>query len=207
MAEKHIAKIISVVFHPLLVCMLGLFLMFNSGSSLSVIQPRVKNITLIISAIFTLVFPLGMMISLYLTKIIKDFHLENNKDRTLPLVVIMIMYLFVFFIVRRIPQLDHAHVSFFLGAVVALVFALVFNTYSTPSIHMLGMGLLTGMLLVIIIFYRAPVQWFFIVAVLASGMTGTARLLTGHHTFGEISAGYITGFLSAATVMLLYQLT
>ncbi len=73
-----------------------------------------------------------------------------------------------------------------------------------PSIHMLGLGGLLGMLLIIIVFFRAPLQLWFVIVVLAAGITGTARLILKLHTPKELLVGLLSGFLATAVVMITF---
>lgn len=202
--QKLFAKIFSVLFHPLLMTTLGLLIIFNSGTSLSVVQPEVKRISIIVVFLFTCIFPIGLMVMLYLTKMIKDFELSEKKERTLPIALTIILLLFTFFVVRSIPQLERAHVSFLLSPVVGMLLILAINIYMKPSVHMLGLGGLLGMLLVIIVFFRAPLQILFVMVILASGITGSARLILKLHTPKELLVGLLTGFLATSVLMIAF---
>ena len=202
--EKTLAKIFSGLFHPLLMTTIGLVILFNSGTSLAVVQPEVKRISLIVVFLFTCVFPMGMVIMLYLSKMIQDLELNARQDRLLPISLSIVLLLFTFFVVRGIPQLLNGHEAFLLSPAVGMVLILVLNRYMKPSIHMLGVGGLLGMMLIIMVFYRAPLQVLFVLAVLAAGLTGTARLILGKHTPRELIAGFMTGFLVTSVLMIVF---
>jgi len=202
--EKILAKTFSGLFHPLIMTTLGLLILFNSGTSLAVVQPEVKRVSVIVVFLFTCIFPIGLMIMLYLTKMIKDFELSDKRERTLPITMTIILFLFTFFIMRGIPQLERGHISYILSASVGMLLILAINNYMKPSVHMLGLGGLLGMLLVIIVFYRAPLQSWFVITVLAAGIAGSARLILKLHTPKELLVGLLTGFLSTSVVMILF---
>ena len=202
--EKPLAKIFSALFHPLIMTSLGLLILFNSGTSLSVVQPEVKKISMIVVFLFTCIFPIGLMVMLYLTRMIKDFELSDKRERTLPIALIIVLFLFTFFVMRGIPQLERGHVSFLLSPAVGMLLILAINNYMKPSVHMLGLGGLLGMLFIIIVFYRAPLQLWFVIMVLAAGITGTARLILKLHTPQELLVGLLTGFLSTSVLMIIF---
>lgn len=202
--EKHFAKIFSVLFHPLIMTSLGLLILFNSGTSLSVVQPEVKKVSMIVVFLFTCIFPIGLMVMLYLTKMIKDFELSDKRERTLPIALTIVLFLFTFFVMRGIPQLERGHVSYLLSPSVGMLLILAINNYMKPSVHMLGLGGLLGMLLVIIVFYRAPLQLGFAITILAAGITGSARLILKLHTPKELLVGLLIGFLSTSVVMIIF---
>ena len=201
--ERRVAQVISVLFHPLFMATLGILVMFNSGTGLSTIQPEVKRIVLIVTVIFTFVFPIALVILLYLTRMISDFELSKREERPLPMAVIFFMFLFTYFLMRRIPQLDGAHLTYLLAPAVTLLAALAINRYIKASVHMMGLGAITGMVLLLLLIYHAPIQGVFIIAVLASGLTATARMVMKLHTPVELLAGYATGLICTIVVMLI----
>ena len=143
---------------------------------------------------------------LYLSKMVQDLELNAKQDRLLPISLSIIMLLFTFFVMRGIPQLLRGHTAFLLSPAAGLVLILVINRYMKPSIHMLGLGGILGMMLITIVFYRAPLQILFVLVVLASGITGTARLILQKHTARELLIGFITGFLTTSILMIIFIL-
>ncbi len=202
-----LAKIFSYVFHPLIMTSLGMLILLNSGTSLSVLQPEVKRISFVVTMLFTSVFPASMVIFLYITKMIDNAELQERKERNLPMVMVLIMYLFAFFVMRSIPQLSAGHLMFLLCPTTALLAALVFNRFMKPSIHMLGIGMLLGIILVLILIYGASIQGIFILAVLTGGLLGSSRLLLGLHTPAEVFAGFMIGFLPTLIMMTVHIFT
>lgn len=202
--EKILAKFFSVLFHPLIMTSVGLLIMFNSGSSLAVVQPEVKKISIIVVFLFTCVFPLGLMVMLYLTRMIKDFELSVKKERVLPISLTIILLLFTFFVMKGIPQLERGHIGYLLSPSVGMFIILIINNYMKPSVHMLGLGSLLGMLLIIIVFFRAPLQVLFVLTMLSAGITGSARLILKLHTPKELLVGILTGFFTTAVIMIAF---
>jgi len=202
--EKILARAGSYLFHPLIMTSLGMLLILNSGSSLSVLQKEVKQITMIVTILFTFVFPAGMIILLYITKVIKNIELYERKERTLPISLTIVLYMLTFFVMRSIPQLTGGHIVYLFCPPAALFIALIFNNFMKPSIHMLGIGFLNGALLILILFYGASIQFIFILSLLVAGVLGTSRLLLEIHNPKEIAVGYLCGFLVTTAVMLLY---
>ena len=202
--EKNLAKFFSYLFHPLAMTSLAVFILLYSGTSLSVLQPDVKRVTLIVTVLFTFVFPASMIIILYITRMIDNAELQERKERVLPMILTIILYLFSFFVMRSIPQLSEGHVVFFMCPTAALIIVLVFNSFMKPSVHMLGIGMLLGIVLVLIAIYGAMLQGVFVVIVLAGGILGTSRLVLNLHTPGEILTGFSIGFFVTITAMTLY---
>lgn len=204
MMEKSVSKIVSYLFHPLVMTTLGMLVLFNSGTSLSVLQPEVKRLSLIVTALFTFVFPASMIIILYLTRVIHNIDLNERKERVLPIALTIILYLFTFFVMRGIPQLTGGHIVFLFCPPVALFIALVVNNFMKPSVHMVGIGVMVGILLVVALVYGAAIQYLFIVAVLAGGLIGSARLSLGIHRPIEIFVGFMIGLVATLGIMAVF---
>jgi membrane-associated phospholipid phosphatase len=202
--EKSVAKIISYLFHPLVMTTLGMLILFNSGTSLAVLQPEVKRLSLIVTALFTFVFPASMIIILYLMGVIHNIELHERKERVLPVALTIILYLFTFFVMRGIPQLAGGHIVFLFCPPVTLFIVLAVNNFMKPSIHMAGCGVVVGLLLVTGLIYGAAIQYLFIIAVLVGGLVGSARLKLGIHQPREIFTGFMIGLVATLGIMAVY---
>ncbi len=205
--EKTLARTFSYLFHPLIMTSLGMFILFHSGTSLAILQPEVKRISIILTALFTFVFPASMIIILYITKMIASADLLERKERVIPMALSIVMYLFSYFVVKSIPQLSAGHVVFLLCPPAALLIALILNWFMKPSIHMLGIGMLLGLIFVMILIYGAPLQLIFIATVLIAGVLGTSRLVLKSHGPNGILAGFSIGFIITVMVMVFYLLS
>jgi membrane-associated phospholipid phosphatase len=205
--EKGLAKFFSYLFHPLAMTSLAVLILLHSGTSLSVLQPDVKRVTLITAVLFTFVFPASLVIILYITRMIDNAELHERKERVLPIALTIVLYLFFFFVIRSIPQLSQGHIVFFMCPAAALIMVFVFNSFMKPSIHMLGIGMLLGIILVLILLYGAMLQGVFILAILAGGILGTSRLVLKIHTPGEVLAGFLIGFFVTILLMTLYVMS
>jgi membrane-associated phospholipid phosphatase len=70
--------------------------------------------------------------------------------------------------------------------------------------HMVALGGLIALILYISFYLKVNLSFYLILAVLASGITGTARLLLNAHTPGEVYSGFILGFAVVVGTMVLY---
>jgi hypothetical protein len=82
-----------------------------------------------------------------------------------------------------------------LGAITAVVIVVLVNLKWKISIHMVGIGGITGMLFglsgLLILDLRIPI----IISFLVAGFLGTARLRMGAHLPPQIYVGYLVGFV------------
>lgn len=205
--EKIFARTFSYLFHPLVMTTLILVILFNSGTSLSVLQPEVKKIALSVTILFTFVFPASMIIILYISRLIESVELQERKDRNLVLSLSLIIYLVLFFILRGIPQLSAGHVVFLSCPLIVVLFVLVLNRIMNPSIHMLAVGMLVAVILMLILVFGSPLQLLFILSLLSAGILGTSRLVLRMHSPREVLTGFGMGFFITLTVLLTFVFT
>ena len=83
-------------------------------------------------------------------------------------------------------------------------FLLLTNIKFKISIHMMGVGGITGLIISLIIIFGLPLQLLFILAVLASGLVCTSRIILTDHSGFELYGGYFLGMLITALTMLIY---
>jgi hypothetical protein len=191
--EKAVAKSISYLFHPLVMPVLGLLALFASGSYLSFLPFQVKKWLLLIVGLFTFLAP-ALLIPVYLLqKVISNIEVSQRKDRIIPLSITVILYgVAVFFIFKYpIPRLIQ---SFMLGSFISVLVALFVSMKWKISIHMIGIGGLTGLLSAAYALLSIEMHLFLMGSILIAGLVGTARLILNEHNLTQIFGGFFTGF-------------
>ena len=201
--QKLIAKIISVILHPLFMAGYGiLILFFISGTFLSYLAGPVKNIVLIIIAVNTIILPLSV-VPLYISqKIIKSIHMETARERIIPLVMNSIFFYLGFYLLNKlqVPELIKMYVfASFSVVVVTLLISLKWKI----SIHMMGIGGLTGAIISISWHLGVDMKAVWMGLILCGGLIGFARLELNKHTPAQVYSGFFIGFLVAGGVLLL----
>ncbi|MBN1132520.1 MAG: hypothetical protein JXR52_07035 [Bacteroidales bacterium] len=201
--EKRVPQIISVIFHPLLMPSAGLLILFNSGTYLSLVSFDVKKVIFLTVVLSTLVLPLALLPVLYFRKIITDIQMDIRQERFLPYFLIMILYILTFIFLIRIPLHSHIHAYALSLPVMVLVLILV-NIRLNISEHMMALGGIVGLILSLVIHFGLALQSYFVIAVLAAGITGTARAILRKHSALELYGGFILGIIVTGVVMLIY---
>ena len=200
---KKTALVISYIFHPLLMPTLGLLLVLNSGTYLSLLDPAAKRAILFVMALGTLFFPLIMVPILYYRNLITKLQNASREERLVPQLIILILYIitFVYFVRLPLSRTIHAYV---LSASITLFMLLVLGTKFKLCSHMAGLGGLAGLIIALIILYETPLQGGLLLAFLAAGVTGTTRLAVGMQRPGEVYTGYLLGFGVVLATLLIY---
>lgn len=200
---KKAARLISYLFHPMLMPSIGLLIILNSGTYLALLDPAAKRAIMFVMALGTLVFPLMMLPVLqYRTLVIRNGQAATKTEELIPQVVILALYIITFVYFRRLPlnQVFHAYV---LAVTLTLFLLVVLNLKWKVSIHAASMGGLTGLIIALIFLYDTPLQGFLILALLAGGLSGSSRLVLGDH-WGQVLGGFLLGMGVVLLTTLLY---
>ncbi len=197
-------KLISYIFHPILVPIIGTLLYF-------ILQPRHTSKQLeitIIASVFigTYILPLLFLTVLKRTKVIQNFHLEVTEERKFPLLFfISISYFLSTLIKKGVTTIDLA--LFFYGMTIALIIAyfLLYLKFKV-SLHMIGVSGLIGFFTFFSFLYQINTLLILVLLFIFSGLIASSRLALKAHHKKEVYFGFLLGFLSQIGVYLIYNM-
>jgi membrane-associated phospholipid phosphatase len=202
MLEK-LSKIISHIFHPLLVPTVGFLVLFNSGTYLSYLPFNIKAWITSIVFVCTFFIPLMFILFLKYQEIINNIQMTERKDRYIPIIITFLLFVFCFYLIRRI-DIPSMFYSFMLGGLISLLITFFITIRFKISIHMVGLGGLMALIIFISFYLKVNLTFYLILAALLAGMTGSARLQLKAHTPVEIYSGFVMGFVAVLATMMLY---
>ncbi len=192
--EDKLARIISIVFQPLLVPTYTLLVIFSLNSYISLIVPgQVKHVLMWIAFLTTFVFPVVFILILYRRGMIKSLNMDDREERVFPLMVTGIFYFLMYYIVRQ-SQLDLVYNLLFLGSALLIILALIVSLYWKISMHMIGVGGMLGALIGVGVTAYVDLVFYVILTTLVCGLVGFARLKLKAHTPAQVYAGFLAGF-------------
>jgi len=200
---RKTAPVLSYLFHPLIMPSLGLLLLLNSGTYLSLLDPAAKQAIMFVMVLGTLVFPLMMLPILYYRNMVSSFKDATREEQLIPQIIILILYIITFVYFNRLPlsRVIHAYV---LSTVLVLFLVMLLNLRFHICIHSAAMGGLTGLIIALIFLYETPLQGVLILSLLAGGLLGSSRLAMGIVRWWEVLIGYLLGFLVVLLTILIY---
>ena len=200
---KGAAKFISIIFHPLLIPTFGFLILFNSGTYLSFLDFDFKKMIFIIVVLSTCLIPLSLIPFFLYQKMIFSIHLPEKKARFVPLGITLLLYVFCYMLIRKvpIPPLYHA---FCFASIIAVLLTLAITLKWKISLHMVGLGGLTGLISFLIFSMRVNLEFYLIMTVIAAGLAGTSRLFLDAHRPSQLYAGFVLGLLTIPAVMWVY---
>ncbi|MCB0402533.1 MAG: hypothetical protein KDD41_10650 [Flavobacteriales bacterium] len=192
---KLTAKIISILFHPLLMPIIGLFIIFNTESYVNYAIPfDLKKAIIILVGVSTFVIPFLITLFLLQRKFINSLEMETQKERVIPYAFTIIFYIFTLYMLKRVP-IPPIIFNFIIGATLSVILAFVINIKWKISAHMIGIGGLIGALICISILLEVYVTPFILIALLVAGLVGSSRLILKAHSQAQIYAGFALGIL------------
>ncbi len=195
-AVDRISNVLSWVFVPLVMPVYGILLAFNI-SILDFASFNSKLVFTLITAAFNVVIPVVAILILKKMNLIDDIGLNGRKERLIPYIITIICLVStgIFLWFKHAPEWL---VMFFAGGAVAGLINLLINFWWKISAHAAGLAGIVALLLRIIHdgFPQQGVIIWLIVAIIISGLVGSARVWLGRHTVMQVLAGFLVGFLS-----------
>ena len=193
--------IISGLLHPLLMPSIGVWLIFNSGSMLSLINPAVQYKIIGIVFGFTFLLPaLILPIFLYF-RWMGHWDASERNERVFPIAITAIIYYYTYSFLKGQHMLMFIAL-FILAISIVMIILMITNFFTKISLHMAGIGGVCGLLLYMSMRISSINGWFFIVALFLAGLIAFARLKLNAHSPLQIVYGFIAGFIPVFSLFL-----
>ena len=195
----RVARITSIVFTPFSIPFLA-FLVLFLFSYLRIMPILYKGIVLGIVYCFTILTP---TITIFLFRKINGFarqELSERKKRYVPILLAIISYVFCLLMMRKLNIPWYMTGIIFVSLVISIICILV-NLKWKLSEHMAGMGgIIGGLVSFSALFSYNPVVWLCLF-ILIAGILGSARIVLGHHTLGEVLSGFVVGLVCSFLIL------
>ncbi|MGE0561738.1 MAG: phosphatase PAP2 family protein [Flavobacteriales bacterium] len=187
------AKILSYVFHPLIIPTLGMLIIFNTNSYVNFAIPYdLKKAILILVGLSTFVIPSLTTLLLQNRGYINSMEMETTKERFLPYGFTIIFYFFTIYMMQKAP-IPPIIFNFMIGALISVILAFIINLKWKISAHLIGMGGLTGALIAISFLLNVNLISVVALAILISGLVASSRLILNAHTPLQLIVGFFLG--------------
>lgn len=198
------AKIVSVIFHPLLMPLYGLAILLSQLTPFGVLPVNVKRLLFLIVIVNNVVLPLSMLPFLMQMNFISSLTLREREERAVPMIITTILYASTSYIIYRFP-IPHFLKSYFFSTFLLSLVLTVINFNWKISLHSVGAGALFSLILILTFFMSLQ---YFIIVVIMSVLTGfilSSRLQLRMHNPEQVWAGFFTGLTAVTLFILLFQ--
>jgi len=203
--ETRIAKIISIVFHPLTMPTYGFLLIFCSNNYIATFTPlRLKLVLLAVTFVFTFLLPtLNALVLLRMGKI-NSLEMETTRERTIPYVSTTFYFfaLFYLFYTAQFPAVFNAMI---LGAAISILLTLLINYRWKISAHAIGIGGMIGAAIGISLRLGIDMRMMLMLVILCAGFVGYARLKVNAHSPAQVYSGFALGIVIELLLMIFYH--
>jgi hypothetical protein len=195
-----LAKIISGIFHPLLMPLYGLLVIFSAPTLYGFLPSGYKKLLLIIICVNNILLPLLLILYLWYRKLIASLVIDNRNERVLPLIMTTFFYFITLYILIkfRIPVFIK---SYILSAAIISLAVMIINMKFMISIHGAGAGALLALVLILSFRMHMPLTLFLMASVIICALVISARLWLNSHSPSEAWWGLFLGFTVTALLL------
>lgn len=201
---EKLAHIVSVIFHPLLMPVYGMVIIFSAPTLYGYLPFAIKKLIFLIVMINNVLFPLSLLPFFRYRNIISSWIIHERKERTVPLLISTILYLTTSFIIFHFPVPGFFKSFIFAIAFLSIIVTAI-NFWWKISIHSVGAGALLAVVLLLSFKMFNPLIWYLIPVILAGGLVLSSRLRLNNHTPQQVWFGFLSGFLGLTLFMMFFQ--
>jgi hypothetical protein len=199
-----LAKIFSVVFHPLLMLVYGLAIIFSAPTLFGYLPVEVKKLMFLIVFVNNVFLPISLLPFFMHRGIISSWTVNERKERTIPLILTTLLYGITSYIIFRyqIPLFLKSYIfsAFFISLIVTII-----NLWWKISLHSVGAGALLGIVLILSLRTHTSLVEYLILSIITGGLVLSSRLKLNYHNPLQVWLGFLTGFLGLVLFMILFQ--
>lgn len=191
---KIFAKILSWVFHPLLIPgYVTAFLLYVHPYAFAGFGEKLKLLRLISVVLLTAFFPAFAVFLLNRLGFADSIFLKTRKERIIPYIISMFFYFWIFYVSRNLSGSPDLYVTFLLGLFISSIAALMANIYFKVSMHGIAMGGMVAFLVMLSMEGNFAMGLYVSIGFLIAGLVCTARMIVSNHYPFEIYVGFFLG--------------
>ena len=198
-----LAKIITIIFHPLLMPVYGMAIIFSAPTLFGYLPFPVKKLLFLILLVNNVFLPLSLLPFFIRMNIISSWSLSDRKERNIPLVITTVLYCTTSFIIFRFP-IPVFFKSFIYATAFLSLIVTVINFRWKISLHSVGAGALIALVIILSLKMFTPLVWYLISAVIAGGLILSSRLKLNFHNPQQVWLGFFTGIIGLTLFMMFF---
>ncbi len=200
--EKKVARILSFVFHPLLMPTYGVLLFLYLQAMTGIVMPYKAGLLLIVFIfLMTFAIPLSLSLLMLRIKLVNSLEMHTRNERIIPLFITAILFYITYYSLKKTSLFIDLQL-FILGSTVLILITICINYFTKISIHMIGIGGVAGALLALSLSHNIVIIHFLIFVIFVAGLLGFSRLKLDAHKEFQIYLGFLTGVIIMALMFL-----
>lgn len=197
-------KIISTLFHPIVMPTIGIILYFLVTTKQ--IEPYQKLIAILIIFGTTYFTPLVLLFILKSLKKIDSYQLKKRKERKLPLAIMVVLFYALGNLFKRILILEEISLLFHATSLGLIITYFLLNFSIKSSIHLLSIGISCGFFMMVALKSDESYMLIIVINFLIAGLLGSARLHLKAHSPKEVYFGFLIGISTVFGMHIIYSI-
>lgn len=194
---KKLSLVFSYLLHPIfLPTLFMVFLLLSPYYMNDMLKPDAFRVLVLTPIVFTFFIPLFILTIARMTGIIESFMLEKKSERIFALLITALPTYFAWktFISFDAPAYYY---MFLIAFVFVLLLTSVINLFYNISIHMVGWGTVTALMILYFLIFDLGIFLIMLIPVfIFSGIAAWARLEQDAHTPAQVYTGFGVGLLA-----------
>jgi hypothetical protein len=200
--STRLAKIITFIFHPLLMPLYGMIIIFAAPTLFGYLPFNIKKLLFLIMLVNNVLLPISLLPFFVQRGIISSYSISERKERNIPLILTTVLYGTTSYIIFRFPIPAFLKSYIFSTACLAMVVTLI-NFKWKISLHSVAAGALIALVLILSVKMLTSLQWYMIAAFIVAGLTLSSRLKLNIHNPQQVWLGLLTGFSGLTLFMMI----
>jgi membrane-associated phospholipid phosphatase len=201
--DDRLAQIVSAIFHPLLIPIYGLLIIFIAPALFGYLPFSEKKMLFFIIVVNNVLIPFMLITYFRFRNIISSWTIEDRRERIIPLITTSFFYSITVYLIYRI-HIPLFLKSFILCSTLLAIAVTIINFWWKISIHATGAGALTALVLILSLRMHTPLTWLMIIVILSGGLVMSSRLWLNSHTPAEVWTGFLLGFFGSGIFLILF---
>lgn len=191
--ENKVARIVSYIFHPLIIPTYAILILFNISSHYVHVLPfNYKMILLGFVFLFTFLLPSVALFFMVKLKLVDSLEMHSRRERPAALLIVALFFYATYYIFNQLP-VNKIFTIYMLGATLLVLISLLINYFYKISLHMMALGALLASLVGFSFLIHQDIRIYLFLLIIISGITGTARLILHAHTPLQVYTGFLLG--------------
>jgi hypothetical protein len=191
--KNVLLKSISVVFHPLIMPLLGVIFYFSKTPRY--IPEHVMKAKIFSIVILTIILPILLFFLLKTINKVDSIYLKSTRERLIPLFINCIIISLILIRVLKSNEIAELY-YFFLGILFSTLVCLILAIFKVKaSIHMIAASGFFMFAVALGIHYQININGTIALMMIILGAIATSRLHLNAHTNKELIIGVLTGLL------------
>ncbi len=190
------AKILSYLFHPLLIPTYAFLLAFTFSPGLLFYLDSQGVANIFLKIFFnTFFFPVIVVFLMSKLEFVDSIFLKTKKERIIPYIGVSVFFSWSVITFRNM-SVPPILFQILLGATIAIFVAFIVNIFTKISMHTTAMGSLVIVTLSLSLTSDFNLKLLLMAVFVIAGLVGTCRLLLDRHKPYDVYLGYFVGIIS-----------